>query len=75
MQIIIDFLIGIANFCASAFEYLVNTMQSTGEVLQMLVEFTANSPQYFSWLPSEYVAMIVIVFGVAVTYKILGREG
>lgn len=75
MQIIIDFLKGIADFCVTAFDYVVSTMRSTGEVLTMLKDFTANIGNYFSWLPAEYVAIILIIFGVAITYKILGREG
>lgn len=75
MQVIVDFLKGIANFCSTLLDYVVSTVRGTGDVLTMLKDFTANIALYFSWLPGEYVAIILIVFGVAVTYKILGREG
>lgn len=75
MQIIINFINGIANAVTTFFDYLLDFMRSMLEVLELLTYFTANIPLYFSWLPSEYVTLIVLAFGVAVTYKILGREG
>lgn len=75
MQIIIDFLKGIGDACTAALDWIVNTVRGSADILVMLKDFTMNIGLYFSWLPEEYVTIILIVFGVAITYKILGREG
>lgn len=74
MDIIINFLDGIGNFFTVLFDYLNDFLSSLVEVLELLTYFTGNIPLYFSWLPSEYVTLIVLTFGVAVTYRIIGRE-
>lgn len=73
MQIIIDFLTGIADSITALLRYLVEIVAGFVYVLKMLLYFTVNIPRYFLWLPAEYVTLIVLVFSVAVMYKVFGK--
>lgn len=63
-----DLLLGIVDFIVGFFEDVVYMIQLTGKVV-------VSIPSYFSWMPGEIVTLIVIIFGVVVLYKVLGREG
>lgn len=75
MEQIIEFLIYIGDVITSVFDFFVDTVEGLAYCVELLAYFTAQIPLYFSWLPSEFVASVVMIFGIAVTYKILGREG
>lgn len=75
MQIIIDFLNGIGSAISSAFNWLVGTVQDLAYVAKMLGQFVVSIPGYFAWIPSEALVIIIIIFGVVVIYKLIGREG
>lgn len=75
MELIIQFLSSLGNAILSVYEFFVDTIQGLAYCVKLLAYFTVNIPDYFGWLPSEFVAIVVMVFGIAVTYKILGREG
>lgn len=74
MQTIIEYLKGIGDTFVLFADYLVGFVGDVVEVSELLAYFTRNIPRYFSWLPSEYITLIVLTFGVAVVYRILGRE-
>ena len=75
METLINFISSIADLIIGAFQFLVDTVQGLAYCVEMLIFFTANIPDYFAWIPDSCKALIVLIFGVAVTYKILGREG
>lgn len=75
MQTIVDFLASIGNVIVTAYEFLVDTINGLVYVVRILYYFVSNVPLYFDWLPSEFVTIVVMIFSVAVVYKILGREG
>lgn len=75
MQTIVDFLSSIGNVIVTAYEFLVDTINGVVYVVRILAYFVGNIPYYFEWLPSEFVTIVVMIFSVAVVYKILGREG
>lgn len=75
MDVIIEFLQGIGDFLISVGEFIVNFFMDIVYVIELTGKFLAMIPVYFSWLPPELLAMLVIIFGVVVIYKILGREG
>lgn len=75
METLINFLGSIAELVIGAFEFLVDTIKGLAYCVKMLIYFTASIPDYFEWIPDSCKTLIVLVFGIAVTYKILGREG
>ena len=68
LMAIVDFIISLVDFVISFIADIVYIIGLTGETV-------AKIPDYFSWLPSEAVTLIVSIFAVVVIYKVLGREG
>lgn len=75
MQTIIDFFEGLGSAITAVIDFLISMVQDLVYMVQLLVKVVAKIPVYFSWIPGEVLAIIVVIIGVAVTYKILGREG
>ena len=75
MDVLIDFIGSIAELIIGAFQFLVDTVQGLAYCVKMLTFFTASIPDYFAWIPDSCLTLVVLIFGIAVTYKILGREG
>lgn len=75
MDVIIEFIQGIGEAIVTAFDFVVSFFSDIIYVIELTGKFLAMIPVYFSWLPPELLAMLVIIFGVVVIYKILGREG
>lgn len=44
-------------------------------VVKLLNKVLLRIHEFFTWLPSSVVSLIVIMIAVVVIYKILGREG
>lgn len=63
-----EWFLNIGEFVVSFFKDLIYLVTVTGQIL-------AQIPSYFAFLPSEFVIIIVALFGVVVLYKVLGREG
>lgn len=75
MQAIIDFFKAIGDIIVAIIDFVVSFFGDLIYMIQLTGQFLAQIPAYFSWLPGELVSMLVILFGVVVIYKILGREG
>lgn len=75
MQGILDFLQGIADGFTSVIDFIISMFEDLVYVVQLTGKFLASIPDYFSWLPSGVLALLVTIFGIVVVYKILGREG
>ena len=75
MQAVADFLRSIGDLLLSLVGFVINLFEDLVFMIKVIGKFVAEIPFYFSWLPSQLVTMIVIIFGVVVVYKILGREG
>lgn len=75
MRTLIEFFKGIGTFIGSVFDFIIDTVEGLAYIVKLTAHFTAKIPDYFSWLPPEFLAMVVLVFLIAVIYKILGREG
>lgn len=41
----------------------------------LAIKVAMSIPQYLSWLPPSAVALVVVAVGVALVFKVLGREG
>lgn len=63
-----DTISSVVSFVISFFEDVVYIVQLTGKML-------AQIPSYFSWIPAEFLALIITIFSIIVIYKITGREG
>lgn len=75
MEAITSFLSSIGNVIVTAYQFLVDTINGIVYIVKILGYFVTNIPTYFDWLPGEFVTIIVMIFSIAVVYKILGREG
>ena len=75
MKAIADFLQAIGNAILSAIDFVVGFFQDIVYIIQLTGKVLSQIPSYFSWLPSELLAIILTIFAVVVIYKILGREG
>ena len=72
---IIDFLKMIGDTLVSFFEFAFSLVEDLIYVIKLTGETVTRIPSYFSWLPSEAVAIIVTIFSIVVIYKVIGREG
>lgn len=75
MQAILDFLKSIMDTITFLIDFVISLIGDIVYLIQLTAQFLINIPVYFAWLPSEYLSIIVALFGIVVVYKILGREG
>lgn len=75
MKGILDFFEAIKNGVVAAIEFLADFIEDVVYMVTLVGKFVAKIPEYFGWLPSSLLALVVMGFGVVVVYKILGREG
>lgn len=74
MAELLEFVSGIADGVLALIEFLGDMVTDTLYVVQLTGSFVASIPDYFAWLPSEVLAVLVSIFAIVVLYKILGRE-
>lgn len=75
MDAILDFFAAIGDIIGAIIDFVISLFQDLIYMIQLLGQIVVNIPVYFSWLPSTLVTMVVVIFGIVVIYKILGREG
>lgn len=75
MQAILDFFTGLIDIVFSLVDFVISFIGDLLYVIQLTGNFLLQIPNYFGWLPSAFVTLIVTIFGVVVIYKVLGREG
>lgn len=75
MQAIIDFFATIGDIVTVVIEFVVGLFKDLLFLIQLLGNFLANLPTYLGFLPSAVVASVIVIFSIAVIFKILGREG
>lgn len=75
MNAVVSFFQGIGNAIVSAFDFVISFFQDLIYLITLLGKFLAQIPNYFSWLPIEFSALLFTLFAIVVLYKILGREG
>lgn len=75
MGALIDMLKGFIDGVLAVVDFIISTIQDILYVIQLTGEAVLHLPDYFSWLPAPFVAVLVTIFSVVVIYKILGREG
>lgn len=75
MQAILDFFAGFADVISGIVDFVVSLVKDILYLIEITAKFVAQIPVYFSWLPSELLTTIILIFTVVVLYKVLGREG
>ena len=75
MNAIITFFEGIADAIAGAIDFLIGFIEDIVYIVKITGEFVLEIPNYLSWLPAPVLTTVVVVFGVVVIYKVMGREG
>ena len=75
MSAIKDFFLGIADVVTGLVDFVIGFIQDIVYIVKLCTSFVAKIPRLFSWLPTEVLAIVVIIFSVVVIYKIMGREG
>lgn len=67
-ETLINLVTGLVNFLISFFMDIVY-------VINLATTFVVRIPTLFSFMPTECITILTIIFGIVVTYKVLGREG
>ncbi len=75
MQQLLYFFEGIGKAIVGIFNFIVSFFGDVVYIVQLTGNFFLQLPSYFSWLPGELVAILLIAFAVVVIYKVVGREG
>lgn len=74
MTALVNFFEGIGDALMSVLEFVIDFFKDIAYLVQLTGEFLLNIPDYISWLPAPVVAILLTAFGVAVVYKVVGRE-
>lgn len=74
MQGIFDFFELIGTALTSTIDFIVTLVTDIVYVVQLGVQFLANIPAYFSWLPGPILALITTILTVMVIFKVAGRD-
>lgn len=75
LETIKDFLVGIGDMFVSLWEFVIGFFEDIAYIVKLTGQAVLHIPDIFSWLPAEMVALIVVIIGVVVVYKVMGREG
>lgn len=65
----------IVEFLDTIWQFVKDFTSDTFEMIRLVGKTATKIPDYLSWLPVEIVTPLLVLFGVVVIYKILGREG
>lgn len=65
----------VVDFLDTIWKFVKDFTKSTFEMIELVGDTVKSIPDYFDWLPAGIVTSLVVLFGVVVIYKILGREG
>lgn len=75
MSAIITFFEGFVDVISGAVDFLVGFVEDIVYIVKITGEFVLEIPNYLSWLPAPVLAIVIVVFGIVVIYKVMGREG
>lgn len=70
-----DFIVGIGEGISVALDFLLDFFQSIADMVKWTGKALAMIPKLFSWLPSDMLAVLLVIFTAVVAYKVMGREG
>lgn len=70
-----EWLLGITETITTVIDFVITFFKDFISLLKVL----AHVPQYIitsmSWIPSDLLAMVMVIISAVILYKILGREG
>lgn len=69
-----DFFAGLVELIVSLCSMIWQLVCDLPYIVSVVSDFLGNVPLYFSWLPTEVVSLLCVIFGVVATYMIVGRE-
>lgn len=55
-------------------DFVISFFEDVAYVIKLTAAFVAKIPDYFGWLPSSLLVLVVSMFAIVVVYKVLGRE-
>lgn len=70
-----DITFGIWDFLVNIFDFIAGFFRDIAAVGKYLVTAIGSVPSYLGWFPSAFSALVIVGVGIAVIYKIAGREG
>lgn len=65
----------IANFFSTVWQFIITVFEEIVYIIKLLATVVINIPSYFTWLPPAALALVLVLIGIVVIYKIMGREG
>lgn len=74
MSDIIQFLKGIGDFFVSIGKFVVDFIGDLLYIIEITAKAVSSIPEMIGWLPSAFVAVLIVIFGIVVIYKLCGRE-
>lgn len=74
MDVLIDFISGIGDAFLGVIDFVVSMVTDLVFLVQLLGDILLQIPTFFSWLPAEVSAVLVIGVSIASILKIAGRE-
>lgn len=74
LQSIFDILQSIGNFFNSLIDFVIGLFNDLIYIVSLLGSITVHLPALFGWLPSVISVVLISLFGIAVIYKVMGRE-
>ena len=74
LQNIIEFLLSLGEMINSFFQYIITFVADSVYILLTVFYVSTQIPSAFSWLPDEFVSLLVVLFAIVVIYKFCGRE-
>lgn len=75
MKEVLEFLKSIVDAISTAIDFVVDFVSDIIYIIELVSKTIIEIPNYFGWLPTAAVTLIVTIFGIVVIYKITGREG
>lgn len=75
MDAIVQFFSAIGDAIVSVFDFIVAFFMDLVYMIHLLGIFIVQIPSYFNFLPPGMSALLILIFGIVVLYKIFGREG
>lgn len=73
MNALFSWLGGLGSAVSGVIDFFLDLVLDLVYVVQLIGRFIRLIPVYFSWLPPQLLAIIVVAISVAVIFKIIGR--
>lgn len=75
MKEVLAFLQTIVDAISTAIDFVVDFLADIVYIIELTGKTLLEIPNYFGWLPTAAVGILITIFGIVVIYKITGREG